>query len=702
MHSGASLYETPPPLPSLEDSKGSLAWHIPDSSSCPTWMVSAMNSYACAKHASKPKGKVKDFVAPLVKEPPTFSGFKNLKTLSVLDMDTLEYINEIKSCLIASSSTLNKLKLSFSENLARQARKPPPAEEPGDESDQEIDEFGNMIPPPPPPPVPSSDDPAAPAKTFRALEEKKAQEAVLGRLFGVEKLNPKKSEGGSETPSDEEGKADDEKVNPGKTFIRDLTVVCKKLIAANGSGSKAQQKEALEVIEKAARRYVEATEAEAAKLEKKVTDETASVDSSTAKPTPASSSASVTEKAEEAAMENKENGTGTEGEPSILFDEEKKERKPKEQVGEGPNPDDIDICQPEATIDPKEFEDLPAANNQTEETADIIECLEKTDKIANILATSPKGIDTKPYLDRLTTLEKEVSSDMEEANKISKQINELLQKTKNIGNDTVSTTLNAEYRTLVRNLQSEQAELKANIRSVRERLDILVVEAFDFIQSGIQSPKGQESQINEYVRTTRGLALRTLSIYLIPVKASILSKAIDLTVLKRITLLNVGTQAPIWNFLAQKNNVSSLPLQKIHTDNVTSQFLTFASQLDTLTELFLLERNSKVPEYSFASKTLISIDQIRKIVLRKHMGTLRRLMIKNENDNTWDINESTTKLICKRGKRLEELAVSFGIQSIVCVPLILPDLESNLPEAYFQPISSWSRQPARYAYHHLS
>jgi hypothetical protein len=629
-----------------------------------------MNSYACAKNASKSKGKIKDSVTPLAKEPPTFSGFRNLKTLSVLDMDTLEYINEIKSCLIASSSTLNKLKLSFSENLARQARKPPPAEDPGDESDQEIDEFGNMIPPPPPPPMPSSsDDAAAPAKSFRALEEKKAQEAVLGRLFGVETLNPRKTEGGLETPSDEEEKTDDEKNNPGKMFIKDLTSVCKRLMTAtNGAGSKAQQKETLEIIEKAARRYVDATEAEIVKLEKlekKAMDEVASMSSSTAKPTPASSSASVTGKTDEEITESKQKETMVEGESPSLFDEEKKERKPKETLGEGPNPDDIDIYQPEATVDPKEFDDMPASNSQNEDTADIIEGLERTDKIANTLVTSPRGTDTKPYFDRLAALEKELARCVDETNRISKLVNELQQTTQDIGSGTTIIPTDTDYTTLARELLSQQSELKANIKNVRERIDVLGLEVADLHQSGSKPPKIQESKMSEYIRTTRGLALQSLAIYLIPIKASVLSKAIDLTVLERITLLNVGAQAPFWNLLAKENRISPLPLQKIHTDNVTPQFLTFVSQLDILTELFLLERNTKVPEYSFAPKTTVSIEQIQKIVLRKHMSTLRRLMIKNENDNTWDISESATKLICKRGKLLEELAVSFGVKSVV-------------------------------------
>jgi hypothetical protein len=90
------------------------------------------------------------------------SGFKNLKTLEILDMDTLEYISEIRECVKNSSATMNTLKLSFSEALACKSRKPLP-ETPSD-SDSDQDDgfpsmpppgFPSMMPPPGPPPPPA-------------------------------------------------------------------------------------------------------------------------------------------------------------------------------------------------------------------------------------------------------------------------------------------------------------------------------------------------------------------------------------------------------------------------------------------------------------------------------------------------------------------------------------------------------------------
>lgn len=192
-----------------------------------------------------------------------------------------------------------------------------------------------------------------------------------------------------------------------------------------------------------------------------------------------------------------------------------------------------------------------------------------------------------------------------------------------------------------------------------------------------------QAKIDDYLRTTRGIALRSLSIYLIPVKASVLSRAIDLRVLRRLTLLNVGPQAPIWLHLQRENKESPLPLRKISTDNVSMVFLNFVSQLEELHELFMLERDIKYKPESFAPKTTTTIDQIRKIVLKKHMPTLKRLMIKNIADTAWDVNDKTIMLMCKRGRNLEELACSMGIRAIVSSSESISRLVCVLTSSFF-------------------
>lgn len=205
--------------------------------------------------------------------------------------------------------------------------------------------------------------------------------------------------------------------------------------------------------------------------------------------------------------------------------------------------------------------------------------------------------------------------------------------------------------------------------SVQHEIHMMEAELEDAGKHDLQIPYDDEElklRVGEYARETRGIALKSLSIHLIPLKASVIGRAIDLRTLTRITLLNVGNQAPVWNLMAKENAVQSLPLCKIYTDNVSSSFLHLVSQLETVQELFLLERSAKHKPESFAAKTEITLNQIRRAVLKKHMSTMKRLMIKNQNEtkDSWDMDEKCMQLICKRGKQLEELAVATGIRAI--------------------------------------
>jgi hypothetical protein len=177
------------------------------------------------------------------------------------------------------------------------------------------------------------------------------------------------------------------------------------------------------------------------------------------------------------------------------------------------------------------------------------------------------------------------------------------------------------------------------------------------------------TDMSDYIRETRGLTLTTLAICLIPIRASILSRAIDLRVLQSVTLLNVGHQFPFWNIMDRENTLAPLPLHKIYTDNVTLPFLVFVSRLETVTELLLLERTQKARVESTTAKSTVIMEQIRQVVLKKHASTLNVLMVRNEAGSDWDMNAKTAMLLCNRAKVLEELAVSFGVRTMVSLPL---------------------------------
>ncbi|GAQ35919.1 hypothetical protein AtubIFM55763_003098 [Aspergillus tubingensis] len=161
-----------------------------------------------------------------------------------------------------------------------------------------------------------------------------------------------------------------------------------------------------------------------------------------------------------------------------------------------------------------------------------------------------------------------------------------------------------------------------------------------------------------YVRNTHGIPLESLSIHLIPVTAGVLSKAVDLTSLHHLSLLNVGPQSTLWAFLKRLNQIYPLPLTSIHTDNVTPAFCSFVNSMDKITELFLFERYSKAKVESLAAKTTISAFTIRREILHKHMRNLQRLVIRNDESDSWAADPATILQISQRGGKLIELGVS--------------------------------------------
>ncbi|KAI6781102.1 uncharacterized protein J7T54_003269 [Emericellopsis cladophorae] len=186
------------------------------------------------------------------------------------------------------------------------------------------------------------------------------------------------------------------------------------------------------------------------------------------------------------------------------------------------------------------------------------------------------------------------------------------------------------------------------------------------VPDGQQEPLDAGHDVRDYLKQTRGHSLESLSIYLIPIKASVLSRAVDLRCLKQLTLLNVGNQAAIWAALTKENQHSPLPLRSVFTDHVSEALLTCLSQLPALHDLFMVEQSTKNKPESLAPRTTVTIEQIKKMVLQKHMRTLRRLMIKDDSHGSrkWDITDKLMKLICFGGERLEELAICLNISAV--------------------------------------
>lgn len=671
LNPGGSSYAAPPPLPSKADALASS-----DKPDAPV-VVGNVTFYS-PKVGSTPGKDAAKTKAP--SGPKTIAGFRNLETLEILDMDSLSYVDEIRLAIENSNGTLKKLKLGFAESLARQARKPPPSISSPDDSEPELDEFVNMAPPPPPPPIASTPDDGVlgSAKALIAAESKKLQEAVLGEVFGIAEPQATEESSAESAVKDGDDKKKEQFERMGSQFVVDLLQVSKKLMAATSGGQRTQsQKDALEMIEKAAKKYVEEKKEEEAEKAKKLSEEAEkSKDITEGEATEASPT--VAADGADSSVATKDDAKSDDAEPvkeeAGLFDNiEKKPAKSSAATGDGENPEDIDIEAPDVVMDEKESDDQSLSvlpTNVAHESPENTSTEKTTVKHDSILAKLPEE----------QVAAGQVSPDQKQ-DVAEKDVNEVM------------------------------AQLKEALdkRDIQKAIDCFSLwQAIQASSSATEKPADldiSQKAIGDYIRESRGLQLTDLSIYLIPIKASVLSKAVDLRCLKHISLLNVGPQTAFWLQMSKENAISPLPLHEIQTDNVTTAFLNFVGSLDKVTELFLLERKSNIPEYSFAPKTTVTSRHIRRLALKKHWGTLKRLVIRDERDRdfSWDANAKFIETLCLRGKALEELGISFN-STVVVSFYSGPHLSIILTQcsAHSTAILTWPDKPLRSSYHLVS
>ncbi|OTB03778.1 hypothetical protein M426DRAFT_262879 [Hypoxylon sp. CI-4A] len=634
LQAGPSLFETPPPLPytgpqSLEYTGTTSGIQWPNSStstfdSAPSLWPSLTPSSPALKPSWKNRTPKKSDSS---KEPPTISGFKNLESLSVLDIDNLDIIPEIKACVRQSSSTLRKLRLSFSNSLAMQSRKPS-ADAELDES--EDDEFHVV-----PLSMNANYDNNGPAKAFRAQEERKAQESVLARILEVESHQSKNNRISSEDKKEEDAQ-EKPPLPEGQRFIDDVTKVFRRLaVQVHGTSDLTylDQQDALDTITKAAKKYVASEEAKAKSDSSTQNQPTNDIPnpSSEAEPSPASGKNT----------DETQPHDGGKGRPP----------KPKNSTYDV-DPDDIDIAAPEEQLG-VEFQqtiDTITTSTDTAQSGEQVSFAEaSTFYFYPIISNTTVGFHTASYIchiiDQITRV----------ANTIIKTITKEKKDVNDLGEESAqSNNVDVQHGQKATTTESDNAEdHRVTIADPRETL---------------------RGDANKYARDTRGIGLHSLSIHLIPIKASVLGKAIDLHTLKRVVLLNVGEQKKFWALLMRENKISPLPLRKVFTDDASLQFLQLVSELSCVTEVFMLQRSTKYKPESFAPNPGTTIEQIRKFVLKKHLHSLKRLMIKNQADSTWDVDEKTIQLICRKGKPLEELAVIMGMRAIHTFIQYLPGL----------------------------
>ena len=174
-----------------------------------------------------------------------------------------------------------------------------------------------------------------------------------------------------------------------------------------------------------------------------------------------------------------------------------------------------------------------------------------------------------------------------------------------------------------------------------------------------------DEEMRAYIRTSHGLGLESFSIERVPLKASVVGRALDLSVLKRVTLLEVGTQDSFWMLLVRLQKASpEISFTSIQTDNVSLPFVRFLTTFEGLEELFMHERSNKQGDDTMTNPK-VDIMVIRKLGLQKHARTLKRLMIRNERNDLWDLDAKTLHFLAKKCTELIELAVSMNMKTYV-------------------------------------
>ncbi|KAH7198100.1 uncharacterized protein B0J16DRAFT_409654 [Fusarium flagelliforme] len=668
LQAGDTYYMMPPPLPLTLDDLPPASTHWadippPPPPGPPPAMFTAplagpMSSLplisspppllSTSKQFSKSKANKRD---PTAQEPPTLSGFKMLKSLSVLDIDSLDLATELKTCIRNSSSTLTELYLSLSDSLALQARRPPPDSDP---DDSDVDDEFQVVPVS----QNTSFDASGPAKNFRSQEERKLQEGILGRIFDVEPfivkkpaLNQSPREAATSQEEGQEVENNENSEDPREEFVSSLRSVSTRLMTQlNGTRDiSTVQQDILDVIEKAARKYVDSGE------------------SSLQQPNDSSENPTVVSKNEEPSSGNGQASSGPVDSSKLpsIFD--------NKESNDDLSPDDIEIDHLD-TVDDVEIESdgqqakeaegqqvKPRESEKADASSSSLANLDDQDTNSNtVSATELDKVDTNLAVQRVNyeSLLLELQQLQDENDAFIQQI-----KAMSIQGTVGELQQFKDSVTQLKQLGQRTERVRGAIKTTH--LEIKEIEDQVLGKSQINGSEKSQRSIDEYLRDTRGIALETLAIHLVPVKASVLSRAIDLKCIKNLTLLNVGNQAPIWTLLSKENKVSPLALRSVFTDNVSTAFLNCMSQLEELHDLFLLERSAKHKPESFAPRTTVTIDQIRRSVLKKHMHTLKRLMIKDEsNSSGWDANQKAMILICSRGVQLEELALSMNIHAV--------------------------------------
>ena len=648
LQAGPSLFQPPPALPLSAPLLDVSTPSVPSFLSALATSDSTNSSTAAAvkQDASSTFSSAPNHVP--VSQNPIFSGFHHLKHLAVLDIDALDYIPEIASSIRNCSSTLTELTLSFSEALAMKARKP--AIEDSDDSDLENDEFSNPLAPPPPTTSNGGSHETPQDKEAKRKIAKRTQEGVLEKLLGVERQSttipkkdvkdaPAQTEDGRQRLRALELRLYNSSVENLLIAVTTLLANSEKVLGMDKNKGPlvwAMLRELGQSMLKSSRGISVPSAGDVAGKASAVSEVGKTV---ATQPDKEVGDKDVSTKIGSSTMANGsvEPGSDIATEEPTLGDTGSQEAKSAPSRAGNIMPDDIDLDHPDILDDDDEGE---IADRQ-EFIVDFV----------NVIETAMQASEANARLAVNPLAEKDKEGQADDGSSVD------------VVSDLPAATVEPSVIEETANQPTSLTTPSAEISPVAEAEAEVSTSATDLVK--------------EYIRSTRKLVLRSFSLYLIPMRASTVYRAIDIYSLHHITLLNVGPQEAFWSQLLAMQKSSPLNLRSIYTDNVTMAFLLLVSTLKSLDEIFLLERSSKYKVVSLAEATSVGMDCIRRLVLKKHIRTLKRLMIKNENDYSWDVDERTMSLMTKKGSNLTELAVSLGLRSFVSYPFDVKQQETN-------------------------
>lgn len=611
-----------------------------------------------------------------------FSQFSGLKSLAVLDIDSLEYIPDIAQCISSSSSSLKSLKLSFSDSLALKARKKVVVATSDTETIQEDDDFddlGGLAPPPPPAIVDApnafGDSSASTSNEADVRAERAAQEKVLAQLFGLRKDSA--SQRFLEHAFEEAIAAVDREAreraktfleqDEDKLFVQNLRKVTQEI----SSLKSAKHSKALEKIEKAANKYLDRKQ-NVEQKKRSSNGKIASMNSSVFGQSGPSKSDAPEDLITGINLNNIVSDSKMPfftmvtqgGQPELLGTYGKYHpfttyMQPAPIFAPSPVPLSMKAAKPTSTSKGNGGVVVTSASSPSKVNEGVVN--EGSGSATQTTGVNYKGTGRKSDDELSDLIDLEHPDNDDDAGEDQEVIGDA-----DSGADNESQGSNSGVPLFQNGANGGTERVKTpNLDAPKGKK--AVRDPPGMIENSKQDRKARsgEEVVKDYLRQNHGISLESLSIHLIPVKASVLCRAIDVCSLKHISLLNVGPQRNFWAMLTKLQKTSSLKLTSIHTDNVTLSFLEFLNGLDELTELFMFERSGRSKVESFAAKTSVTIEDIRKQVLKKHCGHLTRLVIRNDEGPNWALNRKSVLLITQFGSKLVELAVGLSSSNFV-------------------------------------